>query len=105
MSVVRAGGVARILSGLMLGAALSGCGSWKSRGRVLVVPLTDMAMLRMGVEGVMTAHLVDGGGRVLFSQTRIPGSHQQLLAEDLRAATASDTLAGRDPRGRGSFRG
>lgn len=59
--------------------------SMRSPGRLLVVPATEMAMLTMGVDGALTTHLVDGAGRVLFSQTRVPGARQELLVEDLRA--------------------
>jgi hypothetical protein len=62
--------------------------SMKSPGRLLVVSSADMAMLTMGLEGALTAHLVDGAGRVLFSQTRVPGARQELLVEDLRALEA-----------------
>ena len=62
--------------------------SMKSPGRLLVVSSAEMAMLTMGLEGALTAHLVDGAGRVLFSQTRVPGAHQELLVEDLRALEA-----------------
>lgn len=57
----------------------------KSGGRVLVVPSTDLSTLTMGIEGALTTHLVDGEGRVLFSQTRLPGARQELLVENLRA--------------------
>jgi hypothetical protein len=73
---VNAGSVSKYLSAM------------KSGGRVLVVPSIDLATLTMGVGGALTTHLVDGKGRVLFSQTRLPGARQELLVEDLRALEA-----------------
>ncbi len=59
--------------------------------KVVWVPYTSIFSGAEVGTGSLTAHLVSGDGRVLFTQVRYPGSRRQLVTEDLDALRAMVT--------------